>query len=65
MSMYNQAILWKDHGRVEDAHALMRNCVVIRQRVLGTDHPQTLSSVVCLAEWENTSALLSERNESG
>ncbi|KAI8710369.1 hypothetical protein NCS52_01581900 [Fusarium sp. LHS14.1] len=60
LSMNNLAITWKDQDRTRDALALMRSCVVLRERVLGTDHPHTASSVAALAAWENMSDLSGE-----
>ncbi|KAH7201179.1 hypothetical protein DER44DRAFT_670369, partial [Fusarium oxysporum] len=37
-SMNNLAITWKVYGRSREALALMRSCVVLRERVLDTDH---------------------------
>ncbi|KAH7125072.1 hypothetical protein B0J13DRAFT_455109, partial [Dactylonectria estremocensis] len=52
-SMNNLAASWKDQGRTRDASALMRNCVVLRERVLGVDYPNAASSAAILAEWES------------
>ena len=49
------AITWKDQRHSGDTLVLMRNYRVLAQRVLGTDHPNTTSSVALLAQWEDTS----------
>ncbi|KAH7146807.1 hypothetical protein B0J13DRAFT_552726 [Dactylonectria estremocensis] len=56
-SMANLAITWKDQGRFRDALALMRNCVALREQVLGIDHPDAASSSAALAKWEEVSDL--------
>ncbi|KAI3567754.1 hypothetical protein IWW34DRAFT_641719, partial [Fusarium oxysporum f. sp. albedinis] len=56
-SMNNLAITWKVHGRSREALALMRSCVVLRERVLDTDHPDTEASAAIYSEWENMSDL--------
>lgn len=42
-SMNNQAFTWKDEGCSRDALALMQRCVNARDRVLGSNHPDTVS----------------------
>ncbi|KAH7191220.1 hypothetical protein DER44DRAFT_677893, partial [Fusarium oxysporum] len=54
-SKSNLAITWKDQRHSGDTLVLMRNYRVLAQRVLGTDHPNTTSSVALLAQWEDTS----------
>ncbi|KAK4206289.1 hypothetical protein QBC37DRAFT_435162, partial [Rhypophila decipiens] len=44
-SMNNLAFTWKGQGRHADALALMDDCAQARQRVLGEEHPYTLSSL--------------------
>ncbi|KAL6409883.1 hypothetical protein AUP68_06285 [Ilyonectria robusta] len=56
-SMNNLAVTWKHQGHTGDALALMRNCVVLRERVLDIDHPDAASSAVTLANWEEGSDL--------
>ena len=51
-SMHNLAITWKRQGRVVKAPRLMSECVQRRQRVLGVNHPNFISSSRMLAEWE-------------
>ena len=49
--MNNLAFTWKAQGRHTDALALMGDCAQARQRVLGIDHPYTLSSLATVAKW--------------
>lgn len=49
--MGSLAFTWKDQGRDTDALALMENCAQARRRVLGADHPDTLSSLATVANW--------------
>ncbi|KAH7111483.1 hypothetical protein B0J13DRAFT_461998 [Dactylonectria estremocensis] len=51
------AITWKHQGRSRDSLALMRNCVILRERVLGINHPDAASSAATLAKWEEVSDL--------
>ncbi|KAM0085556.1 hypothetical protein ACKRZS_002162 [Fusarium odoratissimum] len=62
-SMNNLALTWKNQGRTRDALALMHSCVILRERVLDTDHPDTEASAAILAEWENMSDCLDETYE--
>jgi hypothetical protein len=50
--MDNLAIIWKGHGRDIDALQLMKQCVEARAKILGANHPYTLSSSTILLEWE-------------
>ncbi|KAK0713243.1 hypothetical protein B0T26DRAFT_716856, partial [Lasiosphaeria miniovina] len=49
--MNNLAFTWEDQGRRGDALALMEDCAQARRRVLGEEHPYTLSSLAAVAEW--------------
>jgi hypothetical protein len=51
--MKNLAFTMKEQGRKLEAIKLMAECVQLRSRVLGTGHPQALSSAAALAEWHN------------
>ncbi|KAH7215450.1 hypothetical protein DER44DRAFT_632756, partial [Fusarium oxysporum] len=51
-SMNNLALTWKNQGRTRDALALTHSCIILRERVLDTDHPDTEASAAILAEWE-------------
>ncbi|KAK3900246.1 hypothetical protein C8A05DRAFT_17429, partial [Staphylotrichum tortipilum] len=51
--MANLAFTWKDQGRHTDAFALMEDCAQARQRVLGVNHPATLSSLATVTEWRS------------
>jgi hypothetical protein len=44
ISMDNLASTWKGQGRDLEALSLMKECVQLRQRILGFNHPHTLSS---------------------
>ncbi|KAH9234753.1 hypothetical protein K456DRAFT_1835619, partial [Colletotrichum gloeosporioides 23] len=50
--MHNLAFTWKDLERWEDAMQLLQDCVRRRENVLGVDHPETMSSVSALSDWE-------------
>ncbi|KAH8913126.1 hypothetical protein BR93DRAFT_871538, partial [Coniochaeta sp. PMI_546] len=52
-SMNNLAFTWKSQGRHQDALALMQDCVEARQRVLGPQHPDTLSSLATVSKWSS------------
>jgi hypothetical protein len=52
ISMANLAHIWKGHGRDVDALELMKQCVEVQVRILGSNHPYTLSSSTILLEWE-------------
>ncbi|KAK3351866.1 hypothetical protein B0H65DRAFT_459284 [Neurospora tetraspora] len=51
--MANLAFAWKSQGRHEDALALMQDCVEARERVLGPEHPYTLSSLTAVLKWSS------------
>ncbi|KAK3338064.1 hypothetical protein B0H65DRAFT_477643 [Neurospora tetraspora] len=51
--MANLAFTWNSQGRHEDALALMQDCVEARQRVLGPEHPDTLSSLATVSKWSS------------
>jgi hypothetical protein len=50
--MNNLAFTQKGQGRYAEAFKLMEECVQLLKRILGTDHPYTLSSFAALAEWQ-------------
>ncbi|KAK0745454.1 hypothetical protein B0T18DRAFT_409481 [Schizothecium vesticola] len=52
-SMNNLAITWKGQGRHADALALMEDCAQARRRVLGEEHPYTLSTLATVATWSS------------
>jgi len=39
-SMNNLAFTWKGRDRDKEAIALMKECVQLKERVLGSDHPR-------------------------
>lgn len=51
-SMSNLAFTWKDQDRNKETIILMIECVQLRERVLGPDHPFTSSSCAVLNRWE-------------
>jgi hypothetical protein len=51
-SMHNLAFTWKKYGRDIEALKLIEECVIARTRILGTNHPNTLSSRKTLLEWQ-------------
>ncbi|KAH6700536.1 hypothetical protein BKA61DRAFT_423467, partial [Leptodontidium sp. MPI-SDFR-AT-0119] len=51
-SMANLAFIWKGYGRDANALELMRQCVEVLARILGSNHPYTLSSSTTLLEWQ-------------
>jgi hypothetical protein len=42
-SMGNLAFTWKGRGRDTEALGLLKECVQLRTRVLGDNHPDTIS----------------------
>jgi hypothetical protein len=48
ISMNNLAFAWKGTGRETKAVRLMEECVQSQKRVLGLDHPHTISSGTAL-----------------
>jgi hypothetical protein len=42
--MNNLAFTWEGHGRDTEALKLIKECVILQTRILGTSHPRTLSS---------------------
>ena len=50
-SMANLAFTWKEQGRDSKALGLMKERVRLRERVVGTSHPDFTSSSNALARW--------------
>jgi hypothetical protein len=50
--MNNLAFTWKGTGKETEAVRLMEECVQSQKRVLGLNHPNTLSSCRVLAIWK-------------
>jgi hypothetical protein len=50
--MNNLAFTWKGTGRETEAIRLMEACMQSLKRVLGHDHPNTLSSCTTLVAWK-------------
>jgi hypothetical protein len=51
-SMNNLAFTWKGQGRGAEALKLMEECVQLWTRILGVDHPYTLSSSATWNGWQ-------------
>jgi hypothetical protein len=51
-SMNNLAFTWKILGQAKEALKLMEQCVALRSRIIGTEHPDTLSSCAALLTWQ-------------
>jgi hypothetical protein len=51
-SMNNLAFTWEGLDRDTEALKLMEECVTVRIRILGTNHPHTLSSCATLLRWQ-------------
>jgi hypothetical protein len=51
-SMANLAFSWKAQGRSAEAIVLMGQCLQQRQRVLTATHPDLISSLTVVEEWE-------------
>jgi len=49
--MANLVFTWRSQGRDADALVLMESCAQVRQRVLGINHPDTISSVSTIESW--------------
>lgn len=45
---------WMSQDKIQDAMALMEDCVELRSRSLGLDNPDTKSSSRLLNEWKGT-----------
>ena len=43
----------KEQGRKGEVIKLMGECIQLRNQVLGSEHPYTLSSDTLLAKWQN------------
>ncbi|KAE8394289.1 Tetratricopeptide repeat-domain-containing protein [Aspergillus alliaceus] len=51
-SMHNVAFTLKSQGKIHPALALREQCVELHNRVLGPDHPASISSSRSLREWK-------------
>ncbi|KAN0093887.1 hypothetical protein V8E51_017071 [Hyaloscypha variabilis] len=51
-SMNNLAFMWKGNGKEIEAVRLMQDCVRFRKRVLGLNHPHSISSCRALDTWK-------------
>lgn len=51
-SINNLAFIWRGHGRDIEALKLMEEYVAVITRILGTNHPNTLSSRTTLLRWQ-------------
>ncbi|ORY72157.1 uncharacterized protein BCR38DRAFT_419104 [Pseudomassariella vexata] len=50
-SMASLALTWKAQDRQADALVLMQGCAQAQQRVLGPEHPNTLSTQAIIEDW--------------
>jgi hypothetical protein len=55
-SMFSCATFYKAYGQHTEALKLLEECVQLRQRVLGIDHPDSVSSAATLTEWRASQA---------
>jgi len=51
-SMANLAFTWEEQSWDGEAVDLIRECVRLHQRILGLNHPNYISSLELLEEWE-------------
>ena len=51
-SMNNLAFTWKGSGKEIEAIRLMEECVQLRTRILGVNHPDSISSCTVLDTWK-------------
>ena len=51
-SMNNLAFTWKGNGKEIEAVRLMEDCIRGRKRVLGVNHPYSISSCIALDTWK-------------
>jgi hypothetical protein len=51
-SMNNLAFTWKGNGKKIEAVRLMEDCVRSQKRVLGVNHPHSISSCTALDVWK-------------
>ncbi|PVH73200.1 hypothetical protein DL98DRAFT_431749 [Cadophora sp. DSE1049] len=51
-SMNNLAFTWKGNGKDIEAVRLMEDCVRVRKRLLGLNHPHSISSCTALDAWK-------------
>jgi hypothetical protein len=51
-SMNNLAFTWKGACRETEAVRFMEECIQSRKRVLGLNHPDTISSCIALDIWK-------------
>ena len=52
ISMENLAWILKCQDRYDECMGLMVTCVHLREKILGVDHPYTISSLATLSLWE-------------
>ncbi|KAL5001020.1 hypothetical protein BDV10DRAFT_199592 [Aspergillus recurvatus] len=57
-SMANLAHIWKSQAKVQDALALLKECVQRQNNVLGQDHPHARASFNTLRDWETAETRL-------
>ncbi|KAL4972509.1 hypothetical protein BDW66DRAFT_162838 [Aspergillus desertorum] len=59
-SMHNLALTFRQLGKISDALSLIKKCADLRNKVLGSDHPDAISSSDALSDWEMAANQLSE-----
>jgi hypothetical protein len=57
--MNNLAFTWKQRGRHSKALKLMEECVQLKTRILGNNHPYTLPSYTALLKWQTENSEIS------
>jgi hypothetical protein len=50
--MENLALIFKHEDRHDEAMELMVACVQLRKKIIGVNHPHTISSLKTLDEWQ-------------
>ncbi len=63
INMSNLALNWRSMGQHRNALSLMQACSDLRQRVLGPDHPHTISTLRALSIWQMKSKSQEGRTE--
>lgn len=51
-SMVNLAWTWKSQDQHDKSLELMVTCVCLQEKILGIDHPSTVSSLATLRTWQ-------------
>jgi len=59
--MHNLAYTLKQLGKIPDALTPIKKCANLRNKLLGSDHPDTISSFDALGDWETAVSHLSKK----